>query len=79
MNNRQKAKHFKRLYERDKKLEKFVCRVHTPRQMSEPGADHTRDYAIDEITMHFKRDIAANYVRYNNAEKCYEMTLWVKG
>lgn len=83
MNNRQKAKRFKRLYETslpqrtfpviasNKPLQKYKCRVQV--------ADHTREYAIDEITMHFKRDIAAQYVIYNEAAGCYEITLWVKG
>ena len=77
MNNRQKAKHFKRLYEEEvnaktirirfkEKLEKYVCVVQAGNGMD----------AIDKITHHFKEFCGDHIEKTINGN--YEFTFWVK-
>ena len=89
MNTRQKAKRYKKLYEQmlprvrqprvsqERPLLQYRCRVKCPKQMSMPGADHTREYAINRMIKDFK-DLIDNQITYNDNEGCYEMTVWVR-
>ena len=81
MNNRQKAKHFKKLYEsmlyqapnpviyKEPPLKKYRCRIIIP--------DSDKEEAIDEITQHFK-ELVNEHIEYNKELGCYEQTLWLK-
>lgn len=89
MNTRQKAKRFKKLYEQSmprvrrpivlpsQPLLQYRCIVRCPKEMSMPGADHTRDYAINRMIKDF-RDLIDNQITYDDNEGYYEMTVWVR-
>lgn len=89
MNTRQKAKRYKKLYEQslprvrqpivfpELPLLQYRCRVKCPKEMSMPGADHSREYAINRMTKDFI-DLIDNQITYNDNEGCYEMTVWVR-
>ena len=82
MNNRQKAKHFKKLYEAtlpDKPtsiiftknpLKRYKCKVTAPEESTKE--------AIHIMAQHFEK-LASEHIEYNKELGQYELTVWLKG
>ena len=78
MNNRQKAKRFKKLYEvglskiifTRNLLKRYRCNVEIP--------EENREEAIHIMAKHFEQ-LASEHIEYNKQLGQYELTLWVKG
>lgn len=89
MNNRQKAKRFKKLYEAtlpqktfpvicaERQLQKYRCKIQIPKQITMLGEEHALDYAVENIARHFKEFIR-DHVDYNTELGCYELTVWLR-
>lgn len=83
MNTRQKAKHFKKLYEAtlpvtqphiiftSVPLKKYKCNVKAV------GAAAVRKEAIHIMANHFEK-LASEHIEYNKELGQYELTLWLK-
>lgn len=82
MNNRQKAKHFKKLYEATlpgkptsiiftrNPLKRYKCKVTAPEESTKE--------AIHIMAQHFEK-LASEHIEYNKELGQYELTLWLKG
>lgn len=86
MNNRQKSKHFKKLYEstlpgKQKHitftrypLKKYACKVIVPKVTT---PEESTKEAIHIMAQHFEK-LASEHIEYNKELGQYELTLWLK-
>lgn len=89
MNKRQKAKHFKKLYEmtlknykppftvEQRELKKYRCRVAVSDQTRQQGQETAKATAVYRMAAHFT-DFISEHIEYNKDAGCYEVTVWVK-
>lgn len=88
MNNRQKAKHFKKLYEmtrptytsphiETRELKKYRCRVAVSDQLRQQDPEIAKATAVYRMAAHFT-DFISEHIEYNKDAGCYEVTVWVK-
>lgn len=90
MNNRQKAKHFKKLYESTlyktvptivinecRELKKYRCRVATSYMLRQQEPEASKAEAVYRMAAHFT-DFISEHIEYNKDAGCYEVTVWVK-
>ena len=89
MNNRQKAKHFKKLYEmtqpryispispETRELKKYRCRVAVSDQLRQQEPETAKATAVYRMAAHFT-DFISEHIEYNKEAGCYEVTVWVK-
>lgn len=88
MNNRQKAKHFKKLYEsmippytsphiKTRELKKYRCRVAVSDQLRQQDPEVSKASAVYRMAAHFT-DFISEHIEYNKDAGCYEVTVWVK-
>lgn len=90
MNNRQKAKHFKKLYESTlykavppivvnecRELKKYRCRVAVSEQTRQQEPETAKATAVYRMAAHFT-DFISEHIEYNKEAGCYEVTVWVK-
>lgn len=89
MNIRQKAKHFKKLYEMtrprytspqlepQRELKKYRCRVAVSDQKRQQGQEMAKASAVYRMAAHFT-DFISEHIEYNKEAGCYEVTVWVK-
>lgn len=87
MNTRQKAKHFKKLYEATlpgkptsiiftrNPLKRYKCKVIVPK-ITAP--EESTKEAIHIMAQHFEK-LASEHIEYNKELGQYELTLWLKG
>ena len=88
MNIRQKAKHFKKLYEsmkptytsphiENRELKKYRCRVAVSDQLRQQEPETAKATAVYRMAAHFT-DFISEHIEYNKDAGCYEVTVWVK-
>lgn len=88
MNIRQKAKHFKKLYEmtrpqytspqfETRELKKYRCRVAVSEQLRQHDPETAKATAVYRMAAHFT-DFISEHIEYNKEVGCYEITVWVK-
>lgn len=89
MNIRQKAKHYKKLYEmtrprytsphiENRELKKYRCRVAVSDQLRQQEPETSKASAVYRMAAHFT-DFISEHIEYNKEAGCYEVTVWVKG